>query len=311
MDTSPASAPRTSPGGLTSPSVTQPHARRPVTPTALAWLLLAATLTACTALPATDARALGATSAPAVTAPLGDRLSLLGSPDVLMLGEQHDAPEHQQLQHAVVQALAQRHTLAAVVLEMADTGQGTGHLPPDTDPTRVQQALAWRQNAWPWEAYGPAIMAAVRAGVPVLGGNLPRSRHTEVMRDAQWDVRVPPDVLARQQAAVIDGHCGLLPASQTGPMTRIQLARDVHMAQALASAAVPGQTVLLLTGSQHAHRQWGVPLHLPGHLAVKSVRLDASGPRPDDGQAFDAVWPTAPLAPKDHCAELARRKLPA
>lgn len=278
---------------------------------ALAGLLLAATLTACTALPPAGTRPLTATPSTVATAPLGNRLSLMGSPDVLLLGEQHDAPEHQQLQHAVVQALAQRHALAAVVLEMADTGQGTGHLPPDASPTLVQQALAWRQNAWPWETYGPAIMAAVRAGVPVLGGNLPRSRHAEVMRDARWDARVPPDVLARQQAAVIDGHCGLLPASQTGPMTRIQLARDVHMAQALVSAAVPGQTVLLLTGSQHAHRQLGVPLHLPGHLGVTSVRLDASGSRPDDGQAFDAVWPTAPLAPKDHCAELARRKLPA
>ncbi|MBY0466399.1 MAG: ChaN family lipoprotein, partial [Burkholderiales bacterium] len=140
--------------------------------------------------------------------------------DVLLLGEQHDAPEHQRLHLAAVQALVEFNELAALVLEMADAGQTTARLPPTASPQAVQQALAWRDSAWPWSDYGPAVMAAVAAGVPVLGGNLPRQRNAQVMREPEWDDRVPPTVLQRHRDDVRDGHCNLLPSGQIGPMTR-------------------------------------------------------------------------------------------
>jgi uncharacterized iron-regulated protein len=105
---------------------------------------------------------------------------------------------------------------------------------------------------------------------------------------------------------VAEGHCNLLPASQITPMTRIQIARDATMAKTLGAAIRPGQTVLLLTGSQHADKTVGVPLHLEPRHSLRSVRLDASAPRPDDAQGFDAVWPTAPVPAHDHCAELGK-----
>jgi uncharacterized iron-regulated protein len=236
--------------------------------------------------------------------PVAQRLHTLGRPDVLLLGEQHDAPDHHRQHLAAVQTLAELGELAGVVLEMADAGHHTRALPADATETQVQQALAWRDNAWPWAHYGPAVMAAVAARVPVVGGNLPRQRNAQVMKEPEWDTRVPPEVLTEQRNAVRDGHCNLLPSGQIGPMTRIQLARDVQLAQAVQAALVRGKTVLLLTGSQHAHRQWGVPVHLQPGVRVKTVRLDASGPRPDDTTGFDAVWTTPPLPPKDHCAEL-------
>ena len=55
--------------------------------------------------------------------------SLVTAPDLatsdtalLLLGEQHDEPEHQQLQREMVNALAGRGVLAALALEMADRG---------------------------------------------------------------------------------------------------------------------------------------------------------------------------------------------
>lgn len=242
----------------------------------------------------------------AATLAAAARLALLGQPDVLLLGEQHDAPEHHRLHLAVVQALASSGQLAAVVLEMADSGQHTRNLGAQSSEAQVQQALRWRESAWPWSAYGPAVMAAVAAGVPVLGGNLPRPQNARTMHQAALDTRIPPAALARQRQAVAEGHCNLLPASQITPMTRIQIARDATMAKTLGAAIRPGQTVLLLTGSQHADKTVGVPLHLEPRHSLRSVRLDASGPRPDDAQGFDAVWPTAPVPARDHCAELGK-----
>ena len=86
-------------------------------------------------------------------------------------GEQHDAAEHHRLERALVETLAARGQLAALVLEMADAGQSTASLTRGADAWQTSMALAWNDAAWPGSAGGPAVMAAVRAGVPVLGGN--------------------------------------------------------------------------------------------------------------------------------------------
>ena len=102
------------------------------------------------------------------------RLDTLGPADVLLLGEQHDAKQHQQIHQQVIALLAQRGLLAAVALEMADVGVTTAGLHPSSTEQQTQSALKWNDKGWPWAAYGPAVMSAVRAGVPVLGANLPR-----------------------------------------------------------------------------------------------------------------------------------------
>ena len=96
-----------------------------------------------------------------------------------------------------------------------------------------------------------------------------------------------------------------LPESQVTPMARIQIAKDISMANTLAQAALPGKTVVLLTGSGHADRQLGVPRHLPADVKAKAVRLRAGGAAPNDSaEAFDAVWETPALPEKDYCEGL-------
>jgi uncharacterized iron-regulated protein len=210
-----------------------------------------------------------------------------GAPfDLLLLGEQHDAAQHQDLHHRVVAELARSGKLAALVLEMAERGHSTAGLPRDASDAQVRQALGWEQSGWPWEAYRPAVMAAVAAGVPVLGGNLPRPEMRQAMTEARFDSMLPGPALKAQQQAVRQGHCDLLPERQVTPMTRIQIARDEAMAQTLEAAAAPGKTVVLLAGGGHVDRELGVPLHLRPGLRVQTRQ-----------------WPAQPPK-KDYCAEL-------
>lgn len=218
-----------------------------------------------------------------------------GAPEVpaLLLGEQHDAAEHQQRQREVLASLAARGKLAAVVLEMAEQGRTTAGLPASAGEEQVRQALAWNPKAWPWEAYGPAVMAAVRAGVPVRGSNLSREQMRAAMQDGRLDATLPAAALQRQQEAIRSGHCGLLPAAQVLPMTRVQIARDRAMAHEVAAAAVPGKTVVLLAGAGHVDPELGVPQHLPPRFGAQPVVLP-------------------PVATgKDYCAELRRQMQPA
>ena len=210
------------------------------------------------------------------------------------------------MQRQWVDELQARGVLAALALEMAPRDRSTQWLPRKASESDVKSALGWDDEAWPWQAYGPAVMAAVRAGVPVVGANLPRAQLRGAMADAQLDSAVPSQVLEAQRQAVRAGHCDLLPPAQIGPMARVQIARDRAMAQTLLKARVPGKTVLLVSGAGHSAKALGVPQHLPSDLAVKTVQLQAgaaSDPQRAPG-AFDAVWQTPALPEKDYCATL-------
>ncbi len=237
------------------------------------------------------------------------RQQLMPTP-LWLQGEQHDAAEHQALQAALVRQLSAERALAALVIEMAEAGDSTLGLKPTADEASVQRALRWDDNrqAWPWAAYGPTIMVAVRAGVPVLGGNLPATDMRSAMANAALDGSLNPAALSAQQAQIREGHCNLLPESQIAPMTRIQIARDQSLARMAISALVPGKTVLLVAGNQHVRRDLGVPAYLPAGQPFRSVvALPANLTEEASAGQVDRLWTSPPLAPRDHCAEFKRQ----
>ncbi len=243
----------------------------------------------------------GGTIAAATTT--ATRVDALLPADALLIGEQHDAAEHQQIEQQVVAHLAGRGLLAALTLEMADAGTSTAALKPSSTEKQAQDALKWQEAGWPWAAYGPAVMAAVRAGIPVLGANLPMAQMRGSMGDAKLDGQLPAPALKEQQQLIRSGHCDLLPESQITPMTRIQIAKDMTMAKTIQAAALPGKVVVLLAGNGHVNRQLGVPQHLPDTLQAKAIHLRAGEASGKDA-AFDVTWPTPALPEKDYCAGL-------
>ena len=270
------------------------------------------------------------------------RLAALLPADALLLGEQHDNPDHQRIAREVVQALLASGQLAAVVIEMAAQGNSSAHLAASATEDAVKNALNWDDKAWPWSVYAGPILAAVRAGVPVVGANLPRAQLRAAMADSTLDQRLNADALKRQNQLIREGHCDLLPESQITPMTRVQIARDVAMAGVIseevkkaathavakmvdgaANGAVAGtvggtqggvvtaaeprpKTVLLIAGSGHVDTALAVPRHLPPGVTSRSVLLSANRPGSAATKAdgFDAVWPTGATPDKDYCAQL-------
>lgn len=262
--------------------------------------------------PPSAASAAASTATPVTPADVATALARLPTGALLLLGEQHDADAHQALEQATVALLAQQGRLAALVLEMAERGSHTRGLARDASEQQVQARLRWNDAGWPWTRYGPVVMAAVRAGVLVLGGNQPRADMRTSMGDATLDQRLAPEALARQHQAIADGHCGLLPASQLGPMARIQIARDIAMAQTLTEAmvsATEGQRVVLVAGARHVLRDLGVPVHLRPDVAARAqvVVMHSGAHGSDSGAGADRVWLTPATPPKDHCAELRQR----
>jgi len=229
--------------------------------------------------------------------------------EALLLGEQHDAPEHQHWQVDTIRWLHAHDKLAAVVLEMAENGTSTAGLSPDASEGDVRAALRWNAATWPWQTYAPVVMEAVAVNIPVYGGNLQHQHMRAAMQDSQWDTRLPQAAWQRQRQAIQTGHCHLLPETQITPMTRIQLARDASMAQTLVSALEarqsPHRAVVLIAGSAHVQRELGVPAWLPANVLLKIAIAQAG----ESTQALSAnyIHHTPAKAQRDYCAPLRAR----
>src|SRR4051812_19106913 len=87
---------------------------------------------------------LGACAAPPLPPALAERAGA-GSPELLLLGEQHDASGHRRLQRQVLEMLASQGRLAALALEMAEQGRSTTGLLPSASQEQVRSALRWSE----------------------------------------------------------------------------------------------------------------------------------------------------------------------
>jgi uncharacterized iron-regulated protein len=232
----------------------------------------------------------------------------LPASELVLLGEQHDAPEHQELVKLSIQSLASKQQLSALLLEMVDDGLNTEGMAMESSESEVRERLQWVDAGWPWSRYGPIVMQAVRVGVPVIGANLPRSSMASVMADSSWDAKVPSTVLNAHKESMVQSHCGLLPESQVPAMARIQVARDDRMAQTAQQSMRKGKIVLLLAGAEHVKKDRGIPLLLDSTNAnkVSVVWMQAVKTANEDSVLADVNWITPPIAPKDYCAELAK-----
>lgn len=226
----------------------------------------------------------------------------------VLVGEQHDNPDHHALQLWLMRALQQRRVQGSLLLEMLQPEQqarvdalaGQAPLPQD-----LPKALAW-EDGWDWQLYGPIVREALQQHVPLLAANLSPTEMRQAYRHPAAMSGIcsnAPAVRAALLEQVKQGHCGLLPESQLPAMLAVQQQRDRRIAEQLLAAPQPA---LLFTGAYHARKDLGVPLHLADLGATgesKVVLLAEVGEQVEPGMA-DYVWYTAAMPEQDYCAQL-------
>ena len=227
----------------------------------------------------------------------------------LLVGEQHDNPDHHALQLWLLQALAAQREQGSLLLEMlAPDQQGR------VDAVRAQlaageqiedlpAALNWHKG-WDWTLYGPLLRHALTQPYPVLAANLDRAEILKVYRQRPVLSGVASTAEAVREpllAQIRDAHCGKLPESQLPAMLAVQQQRDRRMAEALLAAPAPS---MLLAGAYHVRRDLGVPVHLRdlGEPSGSLVLMLAEVGNPISAAAADFVWYTAAQPEQDHCA---------
>ncbi|WP_152226103.1 ChaN family lipoprotein [Pseudomonas sp. SCB32] len=240
-------------------------------------------------------------------------LDRLATAPRVLVGEQHDNPDHHALELWLARALAARRPGGSVLMEMINPNQqarvaaAQAAATKGEAPTDLIGALAW-QPGWDWSLYGPLVTWLVKQPEPLLWANLDRSEIMRIYAEQPplKGVRSTTDAVRNSLLDDIrESHCDLLPDSQLPAMLAVQQQRDRRMAERLKAAPGPA---LLIAGGFHARRDLGVPLHLED-LGVGEgllvLMLAEVGRAVTPGQA-DYVWYTPALPPTDYCATLRR-----
>ena len=108
----------------------------------------------------------------------------LARPSRVVVGEQHDNPDHHALQLWLSRELAARRPQGSVLLEMLKPNQQTrvdqvrAETRAGRPPLDAIRALAW-QPGWDWAMYGALVRYQLRQPYPLLAANLDRE---EIMR---------------------------------------------------------------------------------------------------------------------------------
>lgn len=262
----------------------------------------------------------------------------IGRRPVVLLGEVHDNP----VQHAVRAEALRRHLATgarpALAFEQFDREQqaaidGLRSQLAGEPTTRAAQLIERveqeRKGGWEWPLYRPFVALALEFSLPIVAANLSRGQAMKVGRANDFDVlfdratqasfgldRLPADFLRSHEAAVDDGHCGLLPARLRAPLARAQIARDVTLLQAIRPYQSRG--VVLLTGNGHARNDIGVPFLMSAEERARTVTIGLLEAPPADAPAetgpswadvFDVAFETPRHARPDPCEPLRRHPM--
>ena len=248
----------------------------------------------------------------------GQRLSpqqlieqLAPAPRVLV-GEEHDNPDHHALQLWLLQALEAQRAQGSVLLEMLTPDQQgkvdalRARLSEGKPVADLPAALVWHKG-WDWTQYGPIVQHALAQPYPLLAANLDRAQVRQIYRKRpalSGALSTAAMVQEPLLAQIGTSHCGKLPKSKLPAMLAVQQQRDRRMATALQAAPQPS---LLFAGTFHVRRDLGVPLHLAdlGDKAASRVLILAEVDRPVGAAAADYVWYTPAVPERDYCADFA------
>lgn len=236
----------------------------------------------------------------------------------LLLGEQHDHPDHHQLQLWVLQQLAATQRLGAVALEMLNTEQQVAL---DTQLGQGAQstpaALNWPERGWPFANYQAQVQFALDHAGRVVAADFSDSEKTALRQNTGSVTEYSAEHTGYLAELIVKSHCGMFTAERAKPAAKMQIARDQQMAKQMLANTQNDKVNVLIAGAQHVRKDIGVPLWL-GEQPVLSILMVsvAESTNPTDylpkalsadspaSAIADLIWFVPAIPAVDYCAQL-------
>ena len=263
-----------------------------------------------------------------------EMLGALAGGAYVLLGEKHDNPDHHALQARVLKALVDAGAKPAVAFEMFDVEDqaaiDAARRASPHDASRIASAVDWERSGWPsWSFYAPIVQIALDGNLPIVAAGLSAAKMRAMMKppadgapsDLDEGVALTPDQRASLSDELRASHCGHLPEAMLPVMIRMQRARDVAMAKALAANVDDvHRHGVLIAGTGHTRSDRGAALDLKARdpkrpvSSVAFVEVERGKDEPaayasrwnTTSLPFDFVWFTPRATDEDPCAAFAR-----
>ncbi|EED34028.1 conserved hypothetical protein [gamma proteobacterium NOR5-3] len=237
---------------------------------------------------------------------------------IVIVGEVHDNPQHHLTQAAYIRALAP----SAVAFEMLTPQQAAVANGMAARGADLRDALEWSGSGWPdWQLYQPVFEALGDARIygMALSNERVRRATTEgaaAVFDgdaAAFDLLAPlPDKQqVTREALQQDAHCNMLPPGLPGGMVEAQRLRDAAFARtSLDALAQTGGPVVVITGTGHARKDWGIPAAINAASAttvvvsVGQLETRALGEKVADTALYDIRLLADAVPRDDPCAAM-------
>lgn len=230
----------------------------------------------------------------------------------------HDNPQHHLRQAAYIRALRP----SAVTFEMLTPLQAELANNSSDRGAALRDALGWTESGWPeWSLYQPIFEAVGKT--PIYGMALPREHVRRAVTEGAaallegdadtFGLRMPlPDHQQEaREAHQQDAHCNMLPPTLLAGMVEAQRLRDAAFARtALNALTQTGGPVVVITGTGHARKDWGMPAAIRQASATTVVvsvgqfEKSAMKESPAEVSRYDIRLFAEPVARDDPCAGL-------
>ena len=196
----------------------------------------------------------------------------------LMLGEQHDHPDHHLVQAYFIYYLAERGLLGHVAMEMIASDQQRAIDAYQGAPERVKpEDLNWPSRGWPWERYEHQVKAALELSPRLIFGDLSTEQKNAVRTSEEGIAHYSDRHTAFMAELIVASHCNMFSIERATPMVDMQIARDQVMAQQMIAHALPGQVGVFIAGSGHVRADYGAPLWMAEDVPVHTLILVGVG----------------------------------
>lgn len=267
----------------------------------------------------------------------GERLALeLQQYDYVLLGENHDNPDHHLLQAKLISDLAIAGKKPTVVMEMLAVNSWQGQPKNWTKVQSLQQIASQQNLGWSWEIYTPILEVIVQHNLNLIAGNIEsKELHAKLMvkineadeistQELITEYRITPNAMKALEHSIVESHCGHANADMIQFMTQAQLRRDHVITTALLEQNKPeDKPVVLIAGAGHVRNDYAISAQLLNRhrilsfisIAFIEVQSDLKSPQeylPKDdagnlNKVFDILYFTARNTKDDPCVKFRKQ----
>ena len=199
-------------------------------------------------------------------------------PDLILLGEVHDHPDHHTMHAKILENLGKKMLLGTLFLEHLDLDQNK--ILPDifSGPkpfVDLEKKLNWGQGWDDFRFYEPMIKIALKAGQNIKGVNISRRDLKSLVKGELVPSLTKEDVLALEKIQDLSGeledslaeeivksHCNMFPKQHAHPIVKAQTLRDKIMTHSILSSLRSGKISVFIGGNGHVRIDRGVPFYL-------------------------------------------------